>query len=175
MNAIREKRHRRQSRWIALLASLLVCAAITPVPAAERDTLSIGIVQFPATLNPNIDVMAAKSYVLGFALRPFTVFDANWKIICLLCTELPSFENGGAVKTELPGGKTGVDLTYTIRPDAMWADGVPVTTDDVKFTYEFGRNKQSAVANAELYRQILAVDVKDDKTFTLHFDRLSYN
>jgi peptide/nickel transport system substrate-binding protein len=156
-----------------VLAALLLAVAGAPVWA--HDQLTIGIVQFPATLNPDIDSMAAKNYVLGFAVRPFTVFDADWKVICLLCTELPSFENGGAVKTELPGGKTGVDLTYTIRPDAMWADGVPVTTDDVKFTYEFGRNKQSAVANAELYRQILAVDVKDDKTFTLHFDRLSYN
>ena len=94
-----------------------------------HDQLTIGIVQFPATLNPDIDALAAKSYVLGFASRPFTVFDADWKIVCLLCTELPSFENGRAVKTELPGGKTGVDLTYTIRDGAMWADGVPVTTD----------------------------------------------
>ena len=143
--------------------------------AAARDQLTIGLVQFPATLNPNIDVMAAKNYVLGFALRPFTVFDADWKIVCLLCTELPSFENGKAVATDLPDGKKGVDLTYTIRPDAMWADGVPVTTDDVKFTYEVGRSKDSPVANAELYRRITAVDIKDAKTFTLHVDKLTYD
>jgi peptide/nickel transport system substrate-binding protein len=158
-------------RWVLTAAFLVLSWG----SASAHDQLTIGIVQFPATLNPDIDVMAAKNYVLGFAVRPFTVFDADWKIVCLLCTELPSFENGSAVKTELPGGKTGVDLTYTIRPDAMWADGVPVTTDDVKFTYEFGRNKESAVANAELYREILSVDVKDDKTFTLHFDRLGYD
>ena len=144
----------------------------TPAPA--HDQLTIGIVQFPPALNPDLDAVAAKSYVLGFALRPFTVFDADWKLVCLLCTELPTFENGRAVKTELPGGKTGVDLTYTIRPDAMWGDGMPVTTDDVKFTYEFGRNKESAVANAEMYREILGVDAKDDKNFTLHWDRLGY-
>jgi peptide/nickel transport system substrate-binding protein len=163
---------RRSRCWFALASALFMLAG---APALARDQLTIGIVQFPQTLNPDIDVMAAKSYVLGFALRPFTVFDADWKIVCLLCTELPSFENGRAVKTERPGGKTGVDLTYTIRPDAMWADGVPVTTDDVKFTYEFGRNKQSAVANAEMYREILGVDVKDAKTFTLHWDRLGYD
>ncbi|MFZ2005976.1 MAG: peptide ABC transporter substrate-binding protein [Stellaceae bacterium] len=140
-----------------------------------HDQLTIGISQFPPALNPDLEAVAAKSYVLGFVLRPFTVFDADWKLVCLLCTELPSFENGRAVKTQLPDGKMGVDLTYTIRPDAMWADGVPVTTDDVEFTYEFGRNKQSAVANAEMYREILGVDVKDDRTFTLHWDRLSFN
>jgi peptide/nickel transport system substrate-binding protein len=165
-----DRGHARVSRVLA--AALLV---LLGAPAWAHDELTIGIIQFPATLNPNIDVMAAKNYVLGFALRPFTVYDASWKPVCLLCTELPSFENGRAVKTDLPGGKTGVDLTYTIRDGAMWADGVPVTTDDVKFTYEFGRNTQSAVANAELYREILGVDVKDDKTFTLHFDRLAYD
>ncbi|HEV2186774.1 MAG TPA: peptide ABC transporter substrate-binding protein [Stellaceae bacterium] len=157
-----------------LLAFMLIVAGSLPAGAADHDELTIGVVQFPVMLNPNIEAVAAKSYVLGFTTRPFTVFDADWKLVCLLCTELPSFENGRAVKTQLPDGKTGVDLTYTIRADATWGDGVPVTTDDVKFTYEVGRNKDSAISNAELYRRILSVDAKDDKTFTLHFDRLTY-
>lgn len=178
MDAIDRCREKRRANARRRCSRRLVLAALLCVPwgaAAAHDQLRIGIVQFPATLNPDIDVMAAKNYVLGFALRPFTVFDADWRLVCLLCTELPTFANGRAVKTELPGGKTGVDLTYTIRDGAMWADGVPVTTDDVKFTYEFGRNKDSAVANAEMYREILGVDIRDAKTFTLHWDRLGYN
>ena len=115
--------------WLAIL--LIPFAAVVPADAADHDELTIGVVQFPVMLNPDIEAVAAKSYVLGFTTRPFTVFDADWKVVCLLCTELPSFENGRAVKTQLPDGKTGVDLTYTIRPDAQWGDGVPVTTDDV--------------------------------------------
>jgi peptide/nickel transport system substrate-binding protein len=171
-----------RERWHAVfralcatfLAAFVVFGGGLPARAAAHEELSIGIVQFPVMLNPNIEAVAAKSYVLGFTTRPFTVFDADWKLVCLLCTELPSFENGRAVKTALPDGKTGIDLTYTIRADAYWGDGVPVTTDDVKFTYEVGRNKDSAVSNAELYRRILSVDVKDDKTFVLHFDRLTH-
>jgi peptide/nickel transport system substrate-binding protein len=136
--------------------------------------LTIGVTQFPGTLNPNIDALAAKSYVLGFALRPFTVFDSNWKLVCLLCTVLPSFENKLAVATDLPDGKKGVDLTYTIRPDATWGDGVPVTTEDVKFTYEVGRHPQSAISDAELYRRITSIDVRDGETFTMHFDKLTF-
>jgi peptide/nickel transport system substrate-binding protein len=167
-----KSRGRRSPPWL-VLACLL--AMLPRTAAAAHDELTSGIVQFPATLNPNIDLMAAKSYVLGFAVRPFTVFDADWQLVCLLCTEVPSFENGGAVPTELAGGKKGVDLTFTIRPGAMWADGVPVTADDVKFTYEVGRTAESAVANAEMYRRILGVEVKDDKTFTLHLDRVDYD
>jgi len=173
--ALRECRHGVFAAFrAASLALCLASLANLPAIAAEHDELTIGIVQFPVMLNPNIEAVAAKSYVLGLTTRPFTVFDADWKLVCLLCTELPSFENGRAVKTQLPDGKTGVDLTYTIRADAAWGDGVPVTTEDVKFTYEVGRNKNSAISNAELYRRILSIDVKDDKTFTLHFDRLTY-
>ena len=172
---LRECRHAVFRAFCAIfLAAFVVFGGGLPARAVAHEELSIGIVQFPVMLNPNIEAVAAKSYVLGFTTRPFTVFDADWKLVCLLCTELPSFENGRAVKTVLPDGKTGIDLTYTIRADAYWGDGVPVTTDDVKFTYEVGRNKDSAVSNAELYRRILSIDVKDDKTFVLHFDRLTH-
>src|SRR5437763_7464844 len=119
------------SRWAGparLRASAVALLLLLASPAAARDALTIGITQFPATLNPNIDAMAAKSYVLGMALRPFTVFDADWKLVCLLCMTLPSIENGLATPVDLADGKKGIDLTFTIRPDAKWADGVPVTT-----------------------------------------------
>ena len=155
-----------------LLAALL---SVTTAVAQQHQTLTIGITQFPATLNPNIDLMAAKNYVLGMAIRPFTVYDADWTLVCLLCTELPSIENGRAVPVDLPGDRKGIDLTYTIRSDATWGDGVPVTTADVLFTYEVGRNRQSAVSNAELYRRLTGIDAKDDKTFTMHFDKLTFD
>ena len=157
---------------LGLLAGLL---AGSPGRAAPHDSLTIGVTQFPATLNPDIDAMAAKNYVLGMTLRPFTVYDADWRLVCLLCTRLPSLDNGLAVPVDLGNGKKGVELTYQIRADAKWGDGVPVTTADVLFTYQVGRNPQSAVANAEFYRRITAVDVKDDKTFTLHVDKLTFD
>ena len=52
---------------------------------------------------------------------------------------------------------------------------MPVTTADVLFTYEVGRNPQSAISNAELYRRITGIDAKDDKTFTLHVDKLTFD
>lgn len=79
-----------------------------------------------------------------------------------------------AVPVDLGSGKRGIDLTYTIRPDAVWGDGMPVTTDDVLFAYEVGRNPQSAVGNAEMYRHITGISVKDDKTFTIHDNRFEF-
>jgi peptide/nickel transport system substrate-binding protein len=140
-----------------------------------KDELVIGITQYPTTLHPSIESMLAKTYVLDMARRPFTAYDAQWQLVCMLCTELPSLENGKAKIEELPDGKKGIAVTYTIQPEAKWGDGVPVTTKDVLFTYEFGKNPQSGVANGELYRRITKIDVKDDKTFTLHFDKLTFD
>jgi peptide/nickel transport system substrate-binding protein len=175
-NVFREKGPVRRwaARWPPMLAIIAVLVS-SPARGAERDSLTIGMTQFPATLNPDIDTMAAKSYVLGMALRPFTVYDADWKLVCLLCTNLPSIDNGLAVPVDLADGKKGIDITYTIRPEAKWSDGVPVTTEDVLFTYEVGRHPASAVSDAEFYRRITSIDVKDDKTFTLHVDKLTFD
>ncbi|MGI9417856.1 MAG: peptide ABC transporter substrate-binding protein, partial [Geminicoccaceae bacterium] len=72
-------------------------------------------------------------------------------------------------------GSDGIALTYTIQEGATWGDGVPVTTDDVLFVYEVGRHPDSGVVSTENYQRITSIDVVDDKTFTMHIDRVTYN
>lgn len=164
-----------RSRWLTLiLLPLLALLLAAPRPAAAKDELVIGLTQFPATFHPNIDAMAAKSYVLAMARRPFTTYDKNWQMICMLCTELPDLEKGTAEIFDMPDGTKGIKTTYTIQPNATWGDGTPVTTDDVLFTWEVGRNEQSSTDNLELYRRILKIDVKDKKTFTFHVSKLTF-
>ena len=164
---------------MALAISYLLGAA--PASAAHpRDELVIGMTQFPATFNPGIDSMLAKTYVLAMTERPFTVYDPDWKLVCMLCTELPTIENGRAKIEDLPAGSPrspgkGIAVTYTIRDGARWGDGTPVSSDDVVFTWEVGKNPVSGITNAELYKRILAIDVKDARTFTLHLDRVSFD
>ncbi len=155
----------------ALMGLAILLAVFVGPATAAKDQLVIGISQFPGNFNPNIDSMMAKTYVLAMARRPFTVYDADWKLICMLCTELPDIEKGTAVAEKTADGKDGIALTYTIRPDAVWGDGVPVTTRDVVFTWEVGRHPKTGVASSELYERITAIDVKDDKTFTMHVNK----
>ncbi len=137
--------------------------------------LRIGITQFPSTLNPMIDSMLAKSYVLAMTRRPITAYDRNWALVCMLCTELPTIENGLAKPEDLPGGKKGIAVTYTIQPGATWGDGKPVTSADVVFTWEVGRHPKTGVSDYEAFRRILSVEVVDDKTFTMHVDRITFD
>ena len=162
---------------LAALFSALILGWIGPTAAgldgSRAAELRIGITQFPSTLNPMIDSMLAKSYVLAMTRRPVTVYDQNWELVCMLCTELPTIENGMAVPEDLPDGKQGIAVTYKIRPEATWGDGEPVTSADVVFTWEVGRHPKTGVSNFEAFRRILSVEVVDDKTF--HAPRRPYH
>ena len=161
-------------KLFSTLALAFVLMGTLQPARAERTELIIGVTQFPPSFNPALDTSVAQTYVLGMTRRPFTVFDQEWKLICMLCTGLPSFDNGLAVKETLDDGTTGVAVTYTIHPDATWADGTPVTTKDVVFTWELGKQIEVGFVGQETYTDILSIDVADDKTFTLHINKLDY-
>ena len=160
---------------VLFISTILIFGLTSAAKVWARDQLVIGMTQFPATFNPNINSMLAKSFVLNMTLRTVTTYDQDWNLVCLLCTELPTIENGLAKSEILPNGNTGVAATYTIHPGATWGDGTPVTTEDVVFTWEAGRHQQAGFAGLEGYKRILAIDIVDGKTFTLHSDRLSYD
>ncbi len=163
----------RALRPFAALAFALSLAFFPGGPARAGD-LTIGMTQFPSTLHPLIDSMLAKTYVNSMVRRPFTAYDQEWKLICMLCTELPSLENGLAVLETTADGKNGIAVTYKIQPKATWGDGTPVTSADVMFAWEVGRHPLSGVSNLELYKRIIAIDVLDDKTVTLHTDKVTF-
>lgn len=163
---------RRPVALLLLVAALL--AAALPARAA-KDELVIGISQFPSTFHPSIDAMAAKSYILAMTRRPLTTYDKDWRIVCMLCTDLPTIENGLAKPEKTAEGKQGIALTYTLQPEARWGDNVALTTKDVVFSWQVGRHPQSGFGDTELYRSLYKIDVRDDKTFTLHFDKLTFD
>ncbi|MEQ8356480.1 MAG: peptide ABC transporter substrate-binding protein [Kiloniellaceae bacterium] len=163
-----------------ILPFILALAGAVAWPASAAEELRIGISQYPTTLHPSREASVAKSYVLAMTRRPMTVYDQQWELICMLCTELPSIEAGSAVPEDLPpgvegaGNGRGIALSYTIQPEATWGDGTPVTTRDVLFTWKAGRHPTAGIGNLELYRRIHAIDVIDDKTFVIHYDRISF-
>ena len=127
----------------------------------QRETLTIGITQFPSTFHPNIDNMAAKSYVLGFARRPVTAYGVDWQLTCLLCETLPTLENGLAARETTAEGKPGLRVTYRLRADARWGDGTPVSAADLRFAWEAGRNAETGFGGAEFYRSAYELIVED--------------
>ena len=158
-----------------MIGFAVALAAVATVGAAAQRQIVIGITQFPSTLHPNIDSMLAKSYVIAMTRRPFVVHDQRWQPVCLLCTELPTIENGLAVPEKTPDGKDGIAVTLKIHGQATWGDGTPVTAEDARFTWAIGRHPESGVAGLEFYRSAYRFETVDEKTFTIHFDRLTFD
>jgi peptide/nickel transport system substrate-binding protein len=155
------------------LRALLAATALTAMlaasaPAYAKDDLIIGVAQFPPSLNPNIDPTVIKTYVNDFAIRPMTAFDKDWKNSCILCTQLPTIENGGAKYETLKDGSKGLAVTFTLRPDLKWSDGTPVTTKDLLFTWKLGTDPKSGFSNNNPWDRAKGVDVVDDHTAVLH-------
>ena len=164
----------RSARPLKLLAILLALVS-APVSAQPKDELVIGITQFPSTFNPFFDPMATKSYVLGMAQRPIVTYDKHWQLVCMLCTEVPTVENGRLKPVDRGDGSKGAEITYTLRSDAKWGDGRPVTSADVVFAWQVGRNPDVGAVSGEYYRRAEKIDVRDDHTFTVHANKLTYN
>ena len=156
------------------LASLLALTALVASPAQAKDELVVALTQMPGTWNPVISSMLAKSLIANMTARPLTAYDADWKLVCLACTELPTVENGKARVIDLPDGKKGMEIDVELR-DLRWGDGVPVTTKDVAFTLEVGKHPLSGVASSEGYKRVLKLDVKDDRRFTMTIDRVTFD
>ena len=162
---------------LALLGLTALMAPGAPAFAAAHDTLTIGIAQFPSSLHPDIDAEVVKKYADGFVIRQITAFDKDWKNSCLLCTELPTIENGLAKIEDLPGGKQGMAVTIKLKPDLKWSDGVPVTAKDIAFTWKVGKDPNSGFSNVNPWTRATKVDVVDDHTAVLHLGSVmvSYN
>src|SRR5471030_849726 len=157
-------------RAIAIAALALLLAGTS---ARAKDDLVIGVAQFPSSLHPDIDAEVIKAYVVGFALRPISAFDKDWKNSCLLCAELPDAENGLAKLEDLPGGGQGMAVTIKLKPGLKWADGQPITIKDLAFTWKIGRDPSSGFSNNNPWSRVRALDVTDDHTAVLHLDKVS--
>ena len=159
---------------ILLLAGLSLAA-----PARAKDELVLAMNQAPGTMNPLISSMLAKSLIANMTARPFTAYDPDWKLVCLICTEVPTLQNGKARLVDLPsddkgGGKKGMEIDVEMRR-LKWGDGTPVTAADVAFTIDVGKHPLSGVSSSEGYKRIVKFDIKDERRFTMTIDRVTFD
>jgi peptide/nickel transport system substrate-binding protein len=94
-----------------------------------------------------------------------------------LIEEQPDFqEHPATFKPQLaesyewsPDHKT---LTFHLRGDVVWNDGVPVTAEDVRWTWQAQRDPDVAWELADSKRWITDVEVVDPRTVRFHFSRV---
>jgi len=68
---------------------------------------------------------------------------------------------------------TPTQLTVHMQPDAMWQDGRPVTSADVKFTFELG--KDFSIGTSAVWEYLSSVETPDAQTVVFNLDAAKSN
>lgn len=79
----------------------------------------------------------------------------------------PSFAPQLAERWEF--SEDGLELTFHLR-DASWSDGVPITAEDVRWTWEAQTDSRVAWRHGRQKASIGDVEVVDSRTVRFHFD-----
>ena len=157
-------------RTAALLLACALLAACTKVgggggttaaarhPWTKPGILRIGIQTGPNTLNPLLADNTTESMIGRLMFDVLVSVDAQGtREVPILAQTVPTLENGGI-------SKDGLTITYHLRKNARWQDGVPLTSKDVKFTWSAILNPNNNVIAHTGYELVRAVDTPDPYT-----------
>lgn len=133
--------------------------------AAAGGTVTIGLFQEPDNLNPYTAVQTASRIVRQMTLEGLVAADPDGNYIPELAAEVPSVENGGI-------SEDGLTITYTLKDGLTWSDGDPLTSADVKFTWEAIMDPDNTVNSRSGYDQIESIDTPDATTVVVNFSAL---
>ena len=137
----------------------------TTEPALERPYGGEAIVadsQEPPTLNsfvPGGDNFIVSIVGQGYFAGVQETDGFTLEFIPELVTELPTVDNGGVTVND-DGTMT---VRYTIRDEAVWSDGVPVTGEDFQFTLDTIMDPDLPIGKT-IYEDIVS-SAADGKTF----------
>jgi peptide/nickel transport system substrate-binding protein len=151
---------------IVLGLLLTACAQEPPAeePAAGGGTVTLIIPEEPTTLNYYMsDAAITRQVADATSMTGLDVVDEKGEFVPVLATELPTEANGGLSADKLT-------VTWHLRPDLKWSDGEPITSDDIKFTWEVLSNPASgALAGTGGIDQIASIDTPDDLTAVVNY------
>ncbi len=148
----------------ALLGAAAVCAF---APAAMADRGSDGEVkilyyQAVSTLNTYLSSGTKDLEAGSLVLEPLAGFNEKGELFPRLVAEIPTVENGGV-------SKDLTTITWKLLPGLKWSDGTPVTSEDVKFTWEYCTHPEGGCAQGAKYEGVKSVDTPDAQTIIVTF------
>jgi peptide/nickel transport system substrate-binding protein len=133
-----------------------------PNPWTQHGVLRVGNVDEPDSLNPMFAHTDATDQVAGLIYAGLLRYDDNGNFIPDLAAQVPTYQNGGISKD----GKT---ITFHLRRNARWSDGVPITVKDWLFTYHAVQNPANNTKTRYGWDEIASVQTPDDYTLVVHF------
>lgn len=145
----------------------VACLAALPGSSAADDsparTAVVGIDFVPPCLNPLLDGACQLQWTRAIA---GTVLAGAYR-------ERPDFTFEPVLVERVDVATDPFSLTYHVKPDAVWSDGTPVTSDDFLFTLDGIRDPANTTTIArQAYANVASAERLGAKTFRLDFSRV---
>ena len=153
----------------AAIAALAVagCSKVSTETAGGRHSwtqagvLRVAIQNDVKNLNPLLNSNTTDGFIDYLMFEPLLAADDKGNPVPVLATQVPATDNGGI-------SGDGLTITYHLRKDAKWTDGVPVTSKDVKWSWQAIMNPNNNVVSRHGYDYIKSIDTPNDNTAIVH-------
>jgi peptide/nickel transport system substrate-binding protein len=156
-----------------VLAGIGLCLCLSFIAWANPalNSLVIGGTQEPSNLCPWEGAADTKENVMGLFNIGLTYFDSNGFLRPGLATEIPTEENGRLkVFRDASGTVVRQEVLWTIREDAYWSDGRPITSDDAVFTFKVQNTPEMLVTTRSFSNLVEEVRKVDSKSFWIFYE-----
>lgn len=130
---------------------LVPAVAQTPTPNDEKVTLRLGMTNEIDSLNP-FKLLELPSY---------EVMGLNYNLLVEFSPE--DFSPAPGIADSWETSDDGLEWTFHLNPDATWQDGEPVTSEDVRYTFQRILDEKQGLF-IDYIKQIDEMETPDDQT-----------
>lgn len=152
---------------VAALAGSAACSKVSTGTAGGRHSwtqagvLRVSIQNDVKNLNPLLNSNTTDGFIDYLMFEPLLAADDKGNPVPVLAAQVPTRENGGI-------SADGLTVTYHLRKDAKWTDGVAVTSKDVKWSWQAIMNPDNNIVSRHGYDYVKSVDTPDAFTVVAH-------
>lgn len=139
--------------------------AMAPMAMADRGAdghLNIIYWQAPSNMNPYLSGGTKELEAASLVIEPLARYNQDGALEPWLVDTVPTVANGG-VNADL------TQITWKLKDGLLWSDGSPVTSEDVKFSWEYCTAEGGGCAQSEKYLDVVSVDTPDAATIVVGF------
>ena len=139
-------------------------AAATAAPT-KGGTFIFAMWQEPTTLAPQYANQTIAGLVNAVAIEGLAMTDPDGNYVPQLAQSVPTLQNGG-VTISSDGKKMSVK--WELLPGLKWSDGKPVTSEDIKFTWQ-ERMRDPKVVSRAGFSDIESIDTPNETAAVVNY------
>ena len=117
-------------RRLGIAISLMCAGSAASSERGSDGQLSIIYWQAPSLMNPYLSGGIKEMEAASLVLEPLARYNETGTIVPWLAETVPTVENGGVAEDM-------TSITWVLQDGLFWSDGTPLTSADVKFSWEY--------------------------------------